>query len=160
MTLQKKKIAKRKTGAAITRPKLCIFFETVLMNIVQMTMMMFCLSTLMEKCLSIDGLIVRHHQCHEGLLVMGFFHLVEERKAHVVIRAGLVSAVRLLLLGRRRLFLGSGGGRSSGTTGSRSGDGGSRGAQVAEQRSDVDAIQGLGEECGPVGFDGNAGGLQ
>jgi len=39
-----------------------------------------------EKCLSIDGLILRHHQCHVGLFGQRASSLVEEREAHVVIR--------------------------------------------------------------------------
>jgi len=82
--------------------------------------------------------------------------LVEQTEAHVVV--GLVGLLLLLLF----LLLGLGGwssgGGSGGSTSSRGGT--DSGSDVGDQVLDVDALQGLGEEAGPVGLHLDVGGLQ
>ena len=81
--------------------------------------------------------------------------LVEEAESHVVVLLlGLL--LLLLLLGLRR------GGGASGSRGGASGGGGGpdAGADVGDEVLDVDALEGLGEEAGPVRLHVHLGGLQ
>lgn len=82
--------------------------------------------------------------------------LVEQTEAHVVVRlVGLLLLLLLLLLGLGGWS--SGGGSRGSTTG---GSGTNSGSDVGDQVLDVDALQGLGEETGPVGLHLDVGGLQ
>merc|ERR1719419_916683 len=89
------------------------------------------------------------------LLVYAGIPLVEQTEAHVLI--GLLGLFLLLLL------LGSSGSVSSvGSGGSTTSGGGGtgRGSHVSHQVLDVHALQGLGEQAGPVGLNADAGCLQ
>ena len=82
--------------------------------------------------------------------------LVEQAESHVVVRLLGLFLLGLLLGGGRGSTSGSGGGG-----GGRSSAGGTdSGSDVGEEVLDVDALESLGEEAGPVGLHVDLGGLQ
>ena len=80
--------------------------------------------------------------------------LVKETESHVVVL--LLGLFLLLLL----LGLGGGGVASGGGGTSGSGGGTNSGSNVGDELLDVGGLKSLGEEAGPEGLDGDAGGLQ
>ena len=88
------------------------------------------------------------------VILVASARLVEESESHVVV---LLLGLLLLLL-----FLGGVAAGRGVTAGGGSGRGGgpNAGADVGDQLLDVAALQGLGEEAGPVGLHLDLGGLQ
>ena len=80
--------------------------------------------------------------------------LVEQAESHVVVRLLGLFLLGLLLGGGRGSTSGSGGGGRSSAGGTDSG------SDVGEEVLDVDALESLGEEAGPVGLHVDLGGLQ
>lgn len=83
-----------------------------------------------------------------------FLNLIEETETHIGILLFFLGLLLLLLL------LGSGGGTSSGGGRGSGGSGGGTTTRVGDQVVEVLASEGTSEDAGPVGLEGDAGGVE